>query len=557
MVLWYDAHVSSDIFADILTHYSERHGLAVEVFTNPDYTAHTHSPFLLHDMDHAVARIVQAIQHNERIAVYADFDADGIPGAVVLHDVFKKIGYENFEVYIPHRDKEGFGFHEDAVRTLAQRDVKLIITVDVGISGFAAVDVANALGVDVIITDHHIPDAQLPDAYAIVNPKKPNDEYPFKELCGAGVAFKLGCALLEKLRTSQGDSLLCTVPPEGWEKWLLDVVGIATIADMVPLVGENRVLARYGLLVLRKTRRPGLQALMRVTRVRQHHASEDDVGFFIAPRINAASRMDSPDTAFELLVSTDVAHAEALAKTLEQLNRKRKTAVASITKAANVRANEDAAIIVLGNPDWKPAFLGLAAQSLLQTHGKTTCLWGREANGTYKGSCRTVGDVSLPQMFEALGNTLLQYGGHDAAGGFSFNEHAVHTLREEFVRAHHDLRGSVVAKTETPAQTYPASLSIFNTQLLSVLEQCAPFGLHNEKPIFLVRAHIEAVRRFGKGDAHIECTLRDDAVSIRAIAFFYEATEPVVGSTCAIQGTCERDSFKGGVVLRIQSFVGS
>lgn len=524
-----------------------------ERFLNPDYERDIHDPFLMRGIDTAVSRVLHAVHKNERIAVYADFDADGIPGAVVLHDFFKKIGYENFEVYIPHRDNEGFGFHVAAVDTLAQRGVKLIITVDVGISGFEAAARARTHSIDVIITDHHVPNETLPDAYAILNPKQEGCAYPFKELCGAGVAFKLVCALLAQLRTSQGDSLLCAVPNKGWEKWLLDVVGIATIADMVPLLGENRVLARFGLHVLHKTRRPGLVALMRATRIRQHMATEDDVGFFIAPRINAASRMDSPDVAFRLLATTDSVEAETLAKQLEQLNRKRKTVVAQITKSAQGRASDSADIIVLGNPDWKPAFLGLSAQSLMQTYGKTVCLWGREANGTYKGSCRSAGDVALPELFAQLGDTLAQYGGHRAAGGFSFDAAQVHTLRESFVHAYRVLpKGATEPVPQVRA--YDLGLAEFGAPLLRHLDQYAPFGVGNEKPMFVLRATVASVRRFGKGDAHLECTLGDSGIALRAIAFFYEAPMPAEGAPCTVYGTCERDTYRGGVVLRISSF---
>lgn len=503
-------------------------------------------------MQRAVHRITDAMRNGERIAVYADFDADGIPGAVVLHDAFKKIGYENFEIYIPHRDTEGFGFHESAVQKLCARGVKLIITVDVGISGFNAARSAKELGIDVVITDHHVPDAQLPDAYAVINPKKQHDEYPFKELCGAAVAFKVVCALFEHLRNMQQLPTGIVAPPAEWEKWLLDMVGIATIADMVPLLGENRVLARYGLLVLRKTRRLGLQALMRVTRIRQHRVTEDDIGFFIAPRINAASRMDSPDVAFRLLTTHDAGEAESVVKLLEQLNRKRKTVVAQITKVAHTRVHEEDPIIVLGNPDWKPSFLGLAAQSLSQSQSKTVCLWGREGNGTYKGSCRTSGDVSLPELFNALGDVLVQYGGHTAAGGFSFSEHTAHTLREEFIRAYRSTAERVAAAEGTIPQ-YAVSVSMINTRLHTTLQQCAPFGLGNEKPVFVVRARVDSVRRFGKGEVHLECILKSEDASVRAVSFFYEDVVPVVGDVYTCKGTCEYDTFKGGLVFRINS----
>src|SRR3989344_1612868 len=229
---------------------------AVEAFLNPDYIAHTHDPFLLQGMDIAVSRLLSAVEKNERIAVYADFDCDGIPGAALLSDCLNKIKSSNFEVSLPHRDREGYGFHTEAISTLAERGVKLIITVDVGTTAVDAVQFAKEQGVDVIVTDHHELSAELPAAVAVLNPKC--EGYPFPHLCGAGVAFKLAQAVIQEGR-KRGLKQFATIP-DGWEKWLLDMVAIATIADMVPLVGENRVLGHWGLQVLRKSPRPGIHA---------------------------------------------------------------------------------------------------------------------------------------------------------------------------------------------------------------------------------------------------------------------------------------------------------
>lgn len=525
-----------------------------EAFLNPDYDRDIHNPFLLLGMRESVDRIYEACVRKEKIAVYADFDADGIPAAVVLYDTFHAIGHASVEVYIPHRDTEGFGFHVAAVEHLAAQGVTLIITVDVGITGIEACARAQTLGIDVIITDHHIPGELLPDALSIINPKQQGCMYPFKELCGAGVAFKLAQGMLIKVRSETLPTHI-HAPSPGWEKWLLDVVAIATIADMVPLTGENRVLAKFGLLVLRKTRRPGLRTLMQKTRIRQAVASEDDVGFFIAPRINAASRMDSPDKAFELLTARSDAAAETIATYLERLNRERKTHVARITKEANRRVPENAPLIVLGNPEWKPAFLGLAAQSLMQKHGKTVCLWGREGGGTYKGSCRAAEGTVLPELFEALGGTLLQYGGHERAGGFSFPESVVFDLPTAFQNAHIRTCRAPRISAASDVRVYRAGLSIVSLHTLATLEQCAPFGLGNEKPIFSIQAVVQSVRRFGKGDVHLECVFEHYDQTVRGVSFFYEHELPTVGEVREVRGTCERDTYRGGVILRIDAFV--
>lgn len=286
----------TDILQTLLTRRGLTDAEAIEAFLNPSYDDMTNDPYLLKDMEKGVVRILGAIDAHEKIAVYSDFDADGIPGGIILHDFFKKIGYDNFVNYIPHRDTEGYGFHKDAVRALSKEGVTLIITVDVGITAVDTVVYAQELGVDCIVTDHHEPLDTIPSAVAVINPKQATCTYPFSGLCGAGVAYKLVQALLQEARFSH--------IPRGWEKWLLDLVAIATVADMVPLVDENRALVHWGLYVLRKSQRPGLIALLRKLRIQQRFVTEEDIGFFIGPRINAASRMGHPQDAFELL-STD------------------------------------------------------------------------------------------------------------------------------------------------------------------------------------------------------------------------------------------------------------
>ncbi|HEC33055.1 MAG TPA: single-stranded-DNA-specific exonuclease RecJ, partial [Candidatus Kaiserbacteria bacterium] len=246
-----------------------------DIFLNPNYDEHLHDPFLMKDMDKVVDRILGAISSNEKIIIYSDYDCDGIPGGVLLHDFFKKIGYKNFENYIPHRHEEGYGLNISAIEKFGDDKVDVLISVDCGITDVVPVEKANELNIDVIITDHHLQNGVLPKAYAILNPKQKGDSYPYDMLCGTGVVFKLVQGLIKK-----GDFNL----KKGWEKWWLDMVGLATIADMVPLTGENRVLAYYGLQVLRKSRRPGLMQLCRKIYLKQMYITEDDIGFMIAPR---------------------------------------------------------------------------------------------------------------------------------------------------------------------------------------------------------------------------------------------------------------------------------
>jgi single-stranded-DNA-specific exonuclease len=528
----------------------------IAAFLTPDYEKHTHVPQLLQGMDRATARILAAIRGNERIAVYADFDCDGIPGAAVLSDFFNKVGYENFEVYLPHRDREGYGFHTEAIAELASRGVALIITVDVGTTALEAVRFAKEKGVDVIVTDHHEITGQLPDAIAVINPKLA--PYPFPHLCGAAMAFKLVQALIAEGKM-QGLERFIAIP-EGWEKWLLDLVAIATVADMVPLVGENRTLAYWGLQVLRKTPRPGIVALCNRLRLRRAELTEDDIGFSIAPRINAASRMDEPNLALRLLTTKDSGEAEKLAAHLEELNASRKGVVGAIVREAKKHARERFApheqVVVMGNPDWKPALLGLAANSVMEERGGIVCLWGRDAHGRIKGSCRSDGTYSVVDIFAGAGEALAESGGHAKSGGFSVLPDRIHSLQEVFVRAAEALERNEIS----PSGEHDALIMLREASgpLYRDISRLAPFGIGNKKPVFRISgAAVTDVRRFGKEKNHIELALTCSKTGATARAFdFFRSPDdfssiPVPGQEAVFLATVERDSYRGGFALRL------
>ena len=536
----------------------------IAAFLKPDYDTHTHSPLLLHDIGIAVKRILQAIDAEERIAVYADFDCDGIPGASVLSDFFEKIGYANIEVYLPHRDREGYGFHTEAITELAGRGVKLIITVDVGTAALDAVLFAKNLGVDVIVTDHHEILGELPKAVAVLNPKivppasSGIERYPFPHLCGAAMAFKLVQALLIEGKKQERPEFLAV--PEGWEKWLLDLVAIATVADMVQLIGENRTLVYWGLQVLRKSPRPGIIALCNALRLKRSELSEDDIGFSIAPRINAASRMGEPALALLLLTTKDSDEAESLAAQLEKLNASRKGVVSGIVREAKKHARErftkDDEVIVMGNPEWKPALLGLAANSVMGERGGIVCLWGRDALGRLKGSCRSDGARSVVELFARSGDALIEYGGHEASGGFSVSSERVHTLHEELARV-----GASMERVDvSPESTHDALITLreVSMSLLKDISRLAPFGKGNSKPIFRIAgAKIVDTKRFGKEKNHIEVSLVCASTGRRSRAFdFFRgpddfSTVPSIGLETAMLATVESDAYRGGLVLRL------
>ncbi|MEZ4103978.1 MAG: single-stranded-DNA-specific exonuclease RecJ [Candidatus Paceibacterota bacterium] len=522
----------------------------IDNFLNPSYDRHLHDPFLLHDMEKAVERILKALKKQEKIVIYSDYDCDGIPGGVVLHDFFKAVGYDNFSNYIPHRHYDGFGLSVKAVEELKEKEKpNLIITIDCGTSDLEAVTKANEHKIDVIITDHHEAKETLPEAVAVVNPKL-GDTYPFTGLCGAAVVYKLAQALITRGNFEIG---------VGQEKWWLDMVGVATIADMVPLRNENRVLAHYGLKVLRKTRRPGLQKLLKKQKVDPRYLSEDDIGFTIGPRINAASRMDTPEDAFTLLSTTDEGEAEARMLHLEKLNTERKTAVAQMTKELHKRLElleEIPAVFAMGNPDWRPSLVGLSANKLAEEYKRPVFLWGKDGNGMFKGSCRSGGEVSVVRLMEAIPEIFHEFGGHHASGGFTVREEQIHFFTEALQKARKTLGIEAVVQ-EPLLVDMEITLDMIDNQLLKAQRTCAPFGADNAKPLYLIsNVRPEEVVVFGKAKDHTKLTFNTTGLAKEAIAFFRlpEAftVTPTIEKTVSILVHVEESFFMGRLQVRLR-----
>lgn len=525
----------------------------IETFLSPSFERHNHDPFLLPDMEQGVSRILRAIENKEKIAIWSDYDCDGIPGGALLHDFFKLIGYENFVNYIPHRHLEGYGVNAAGIESLVKDGVRLVITVDSGITDIEPVARASELGVDVIITDHHLPlrdDAgadRLPKALAVINPKRQGSAYPFDGLAGTGVAWKLCQAVLARNRFGVA---------EGQEKWLLDVVAIATVADMMPLVDENRALVHFGLIVLRKTKRPGLQKLYSILRIKPEAFSEEDIGFGVAPRINAASRMAEPRDAFELLIAREGEKAHTLARHLDRINNQRKGVVAATVKEINKRLFEEGVpekIIVMGSPSWRPGLLGLVANSVAEAHKKPVFLWGREGGETIKGSCRSDGKVNLVELMSCAKGAFLDFGGHKFSGGFSVSEESIHTLRNALEDAYEVYGASEVEEEEVLIDRELALEEVAGA--LSVLGKLAPFGMGNEKPLFRIRSvECAAVKFFGKEGNHLEFQFTDGSRRVGGIAFFSVPDDftnpPREGLRVDVIAHVERD-WKGGPRLRV------
>jgi len=536
-------------------------------FLKPDYERDTYDPFLILGMEKGVDRILDAIDSNEKIVVYADYDCDGIPGGVLLHDLFKKIGYQNVDIYIPHRHDEGYGLNKNAIKQFAGNGTKLIITVDCGITDVEEVVYANELGMDVIITDHHLlarttvqsggPQEIIPPAYVIIDSKQKQDNYPDKELCGGGVAFKLSQAVLRKGK-SRGKFLDI---PDGWEKWLLDMAGLSTIADMVPLRNENRTLAHFGLAVLRKSRKPGLKSLLKKMRIDQSHLTEDDIGFMIAPRINAAGRMDHPIEAFRLLATDDKKTADELAEYLHNINETRKGLVARIVKEARgkIKDRDLRDVLVVGSQKWQPGVLGLVANKLMEDYDRPTFVWGRGQAEHIKGSCRSNGSINVVELMTSVKEgVFLDVGGHEFSGGFSVSHEQIHYLEEELLSSHEK-----VAQKESGRETIIAdaelSLDDVTWATYKKIEKFAPFGMGNPKPLFLFKnIEIGSVSHFGKEKNHLKLMFHKQAGgSVEAIAFFAVSNDFCgvslqEGGKIYLAANIEKSVFRGRPELRLR-----
>lgn len=545
-----------------------------ETFLNPSYEDHLHDPFLLKGMELAVVRFFEAISNKEKIMIYSDYDADGIPAAVILHDFLKKINYENFSVYIPHRHDEGYGLHALAIDEFIKDRVNLLITLDLGITAKEEIAQAKVGGVDTIVIDHHLPQESLPSAYAIIDPKveldeklnRNQDKIPTEAedknssamLCGAGLAYKFIQAIILKYGEYWDIK-------DGWEKWLLDMAGVATIADQVPLLEENRVLAYYGLKVLKKTKREGLRELFSKSGVSISNVTEEDVSFTLAPRINVASRMANPMLAFDLLSTEDSVKAKTLAGLLDKINTDRKYTVAQIMKEVKSvlskrLENEDFTnqpFIVIGNPKWHVGVLGLIASKITEEYKKTVFVWGGEED-MVRGSCRSYGEINLVDIMSRLPEgSLTEFGGHKGAGGFSADREGI-VLLEERLRI---IFNEIKEIKEVQDLMIDAKISIddVDEDNYKVIEKMAPFGMGNPKPIFVLEnLEISEVKEFGKEKNHLELSFKNSKRKIiKAIAFFktrndFNSIDLTPGNKINLIANLEKNNFAGREELRMR-----
>ena len=467
-----------------------------------------HDPFLLKDMDRAVARIRKALEQKETIAVYGDYDVDGITATCLLTDFLRRQG-ANVVFYIPDRMEEGYGLSHQAVESLHEQGVSLIITVDCGITAVTETVRAAQLGIDVVITDHHECKEVLPDAVAVVNPHRMDCQYPFPSLAGVGVAFKLVLAL---------GGVECR--QELLDEYA-DLTAIGTVADVMQLTGENRAIVRAGLQALKHTRRPGLRSLIREAGAEDKPLTASTIGYTLAPRINASGRMGCASMAGELLLTEDPVRAEELARELCALNRERQSIESAIYEECVARLDRQGgshSVIVLANESWHQGVVGIVASRLAEKYSCPTfmiCL----QDGKGKGSCRSFGGFNLFAALEQNSELLEDFGGHELAAGFTISEEHIDTFRTRMEAAVLARTGgeAMISVLQADAQiTDPALLSQEGVESLSLLE---PFGAGNPKPVFVLSgASILSLFEVG-GGRHLKLRLRHQGATFEGIFF--------------------------------------
>jgi len=495
-----------------------------------------HSPYAMPGMEPAVERILRAVSDGERIVVYGDFDADGVTATAVLMETLSALGGRAMS-FIPHRERDGYGLSAATLQHLAGGGVDLVITVDCGIRAVDEVAWARGEGIDVVVTDHHAPPEDLPAAVAVVNPKVGGSTYPFDELSGVGVAFKLSQALARSVPGVDATEL---------EESLLDLVAIGTVADVVPLVDENRALVKRGLRTLRRAERPGLRALLASANRQAEALTARDIAFVIAPRINAAGRMASAEMALELLLSRDANEAARLAEIVESYNRARReaTAVALEQAEAELAGRVDRPFLLHTSPDVPLGITGLVAGRLSSRYNRPAAVL-RRFDGLARGSARSIAEFNIIEALEQTADKLLRFGGHARAAGFTVREEDLSEVEQRVMEmAGEQLNGvDLRPRLDIDAEIEAHQLDWDLDDALSVLE---PHGEGNRKPLLLVRdAPISGARRVGSDHMRFVIDRGPGAGSIDAIAFGQADRLERLGDRAAIVFTLDRNTWRG------------
>ncbi len=520
----------------------------IEVFLNPDYEKGIYSPFLFKDMKKLVLRIKKAIKNNEKVGIFGDHDVDGVTSSTILADGLEELGLD-IQVYIPDKHSEGHGINKKAIDEFEDLGVSLMISVDCGTSNVEEVMYANKKGIDVIITDHHLPKETLPDAFAIINPHVKNCTYPFKGLCGAGVAFKVLQALYSEILPQKAETL----------KWMLDIVAVGTVADCMPLVSENRVLVKYGLFVLSKTKRIGFQEMIDVGNIPinpENIPTSTQIGFQIGPRINAAGRMAHAKDAFCLLREKDRQKAKILAQDLEEKNDQRKEITDKISKEVEkiVKNNfSDKKFIVVASENYPVGVVGIIAGKIAKKFGKPTGIFCKEGD-IARGSFRSVEGINIVEILDKTSEYLEKYGGHEAAAGASIKTENI----EKFIlKASQEIEKTT--KNKKLESEILADLEIelndVNLSLAYELERFEPFGEGNEEPIFLLRnLMILEIRTIGNNAKHLKMRIKSknsSTIDIVGFGFGEDIDEINSAKNIDIMANVGKNEWNGNVNVQL------
>ena len=490
------------LFERILTARGLTTRAAREAFLQPDYMAVKHDPFLLPDMEKAVARLKQARDQGEKIVIYGDYDIDGLSATALLLDAFGKFGFKDVDAFIPNRFVEGYGMTMGAVDKVYDMGADLIVTVDTGSLCHAEIAYATSLGIDTVVTDHHNVAETPPPSVAAVNPKFSGHSYPFRDLCGAGVAFKLVQALQTEL-----DGL-----PDGYEKWLLDLVALGTVCDIVTLADENRANVYWGLEVLKKQQRPGLKALMAVAGVEPDQVNARHLGFGLGPRMNAAGRLETAQHALDMLVARDGLAALETSEKLEELNVKRRGIQDAIFEEACVQAEglADDPVLVVSSDGWNHGVIGIVASKLVEKYKKPVFIIG-ERGEEATGSARSFGDFSAADAVRAADDIIIKGGGHGAAAGVTLATKKIGDFRRRVNEFYDSLQLQNQERYLLPrADVEIGDFSEITEELIENLAKMEPFGNGNPEPVVkITTASVLNARRMGADGQHVKLALRD------------------------------------------------
>ena len=515
----------------------------IDEFFGHDYKQDIHDPYLMKDMDKAVERIFKALESDEKITVYGDYDVDGVTSSVViiqtlieLKSIISQINREDakkfISIYIPDREIEGYGLNKKAIGKIKKEKNDLIITVDCGISSFKNVALINELEMQIIITDHHHVPEKIPEALAIINSKQKDCPYPFKELAGVGIAFKLAQGLLRELEKRGSKGKIELAP--GFEKWLLDFVALGTVADCVDLVGENRTLLTYGLIVINKTQRIGIKKLIQAigTKTRANgnitetkSINSTSIGFMLAPRLNAAGRMDHANTSFELLICENKTEAEELISKLEKNNQSRQKITEEAMNEIRDRISKKKRlpkIIIESDPNWKIGIVGLVAGRLANEYSRPFLVLQSQKD-LFAGSGRSIPEFNLIEAIEKCRDMLISFGGHSQAAGLKFEnknfkkvKKELESIAEEMLKDE-DLIPSIEIDCEIKQKH-------INWKLFNEIEKFEPFGQGNQKPVFIIKKlEVHEIRTVGKDNTHLKLCFKssskDSIKYFKAIGF--------------------------------------